>query len=152
MKAALCIILVTALAVLAAASATSPPPSDATDDFVQDIMNIMRVSKVTVTKEQQAALATVHPLLLTIADIRDWPCTFFWQAVRQSTEEIPWANAKELILAGKVVFVKQAHSLDIHLVDRQGRSYTTKEPEIDAVIHAAREVDPKGVFVLIVTE
>ena len=50
-----------------------------------------------------------------------------------SGSEIPWEEARELILAGEVAQVTQLHSLEVTLELKDGRRLVTMEPEIDAV-------------------
>jgi hypothetical protein len=60
-----------------------------------------------------------------------------YNAVNASFSFLPdlaWSEAVSLILEGKVKSVFQTHSLDVTLTLTDGRSLTTIEPQIDAVI------------------
>lgn len=48
--------------------------------------------------------------------------------------DLTWSEAQSLILDGKVKSVFQSHSLDVTLTLIDGRSLTTIEPQIDAII------------------
>ena len=48
--------------------------------------------------------------------------------------DLAWSEAASLILDGKVKSIFQTHSLDVTLTLLDGRSLTTVEPQIDAVI------------------
>jgi hypothetical protein len=50
-----------------------------------------------------------------------------------SSTEIPWDEARELILAGEVEQVTQLHSLEVTLELEDGRRLVTTEPAIDDV-------------------
>jgi inhibitor of cysteine peptidase len=52
-----------------------------------------------------------------------------------SRTEVPWEEARELILAGEVQQVTQLHSLEVTLELTDGRRLVTTEPEIDAVFN-----------------
>jgi inhibitor of cysteine peptidase len=55
------------------------------------------------------------------------------EAPESSAAEIPWEEAKELIMRGEVAQVTQLHSLEVTLELKDGRRLVTMEPGIDAV-------------------
>ena len=151
MKTRLCAITLT-IVVAAVILAAPHKATDRADKFLAEFLSRMRIKKVAVSEEQKEALRIAHPLLLTAAD-DEWVPMLFWQMVRQGDrKQIEWSEAKALILKGKIRHVLQSHSLDVDLVDRQGRTYTTKEPTIDEVLHVVKTVDPKKLFIVYDTE
>ena len=59
------------------------------------------------------------------------------------TTRISWDEALNLLEGGTVVQAAQTHSLAVILVDVQGRSYVTREPEIDSILRAIQGLDPE---------
>ena len=66
--------------------------------------------------------------------------------------EIAWELAVALIRSGEVRSVRQTHALDVALVTASGVHYTTREPEIDAVLRAVRELAPNADQIAVATE
>ena len=66
--------------------------------------------------------------------------------------EISWEEALALIRSGEVHSVSQTHALEVALRTRTGARYTTREPEIDAVLRAVRELAPNAGEIAIATE
>jgi hypothetical protein len=69
-----------------------------------------------------------------------------------SAGEISWEQALGLIRSGEVRSVMQTHGLDVALGTAGGARYTTREPEIDAVLRAVRELAPNAREIAIATE
>jgi hypothetical protein len=67
-------------------------------------------------------------------------------------EQISWEEALALIRSGEVRSVSQTHALEVSLRTRTGARYTTREPEIDAVLRAVRELAPNADKIVIATE
>jgi sensor c-di-GMP phosphodiesterase-like protein len=122
------------------------------DQFVTDFARRMHDRNVEVTKHDQDILRQVHPFLIRAADDKTISSSF-WVMVRQApVKEIAWAEAVKLIQSGMVISVFQSHSLEVDLTTKDGRRFTTKEPEIDRVYKVCYEVDPKCVFMRYATE
>lgn len=66
--------------------------------------------------------------------------------------EISWEQALALIRSGEVRSVMQTHALAVALGTASGARYTTREPEIDAVLRAVRELAPNAGEIAIATE
>ncbi|HEY8120792.1 MAG TPA: hypothetical protein VII78_05695 [Myxococcota bacterium] len=65
---------------------------------------------------------------------------------------ISWEQALALIRSGEVRSVAQTHALEVALVTADGARYTAREPGIDAVLHAVRELAPNAGGIAIATE
>jgi len=68
------------------------------------------------------------------------------------TNRISWEEAKQLILAGNVAQVMQAHSLEVHLVLKDGRELTTIEPGIDDVFDVVDQCGEVCKDIILATE
>ncbi len=126
-----------------------PSPAERFADMVVSILTV----KTELPDNTRNILVKAHPVLLKVTDSPNLPDRF-WSYVRtgQPLTEIPWDEARKLVLGGKVTFCGQTHAGHVSLQTRDGKRFSTTEPKIDAVIKRAREVDPKGVFIGIVTE
>lgn len=69
-----------------------------------------------------------------------------------SGEDVSWAEAKELILAGEVEQVTQLHSLEVTLHMKDGRRLVTTEPAIDAVFDVVDACGEPCADVVLATE
>ena len=56
------------------------------------------------------------------------------------SEKVSWDRALELLESGRIVHTGQSHARVVTLVDSDGRSYRTSEPEIDAIMQALRRL------------
>jgi hypothetical protein len=65
---------------------------------------------------------------------------------------IDWEAAKQMILGGDVARVIQAHSLEVYLVLKDGREFTTIEPEIDDVFEVVDQCGEVCKGIIQVTE
>jgi hypothetical protein len=65
---------------------------------------------------------------------------------------ISWQQALALIRSGELRSVMQSHALEVALITASGARYTTREPEIDAVIRAVRDEAPNSGEIAIATE
>jgi len=72
--------------------------------------------------------------------------------LEESGSEIPWAEARLMILAGEVAQVTQLHSLQVTLIMVDGRRLVTHEPEIDDVIEVLEECGERCSEVVFATE
>jgi hypothetical protein len=112
----------------------------------------MKTRKQEVTREQKDALRMIHPLLQEASKYK-FCRKYFWYAVNHTIhKKIDWQEAKELILKGEIISAMQTHSLHVNLIGHDGKTYSTIEPRIDAVLHVIKEVDPKMVFISYATE
>ncbi len=66
--------------------------------------------------------------------------------------DLTWSDAQALIAGGQVKGVFQSHSLDVTLTLADGRTLTTIEPQIDAVINAVKQCGAKCANTTIATE
>jgi hypothetical protein len=66
--------------------------------------------------------------------------------------EISWEQALALIRSGELRSAMQTHALDVVLVAANGARYTAREPEIDAVLRAVRELAPNAGEISLATE
>jgi hypothetical protein len=124
--------------------------------FSNDFSQWMDNMKVEITEEEREALREVHHLFYKLTEDQfflKYYSKFFWNSVRQSGyKTIEWEKAQELILKGEITSVSQTHSLDVTLTGLNGQRYKTNEPRIDEVWYLVDQVDPKGVFILFMTE
>jgi hypothetical protein len=65
---------------------------------------------------------------------------------------IDWEAAKQMILGGDVAQVMQAHSLEVYLVLKDGREFTTIEPGIDDVFEVVDQCGEVCKGIIQVTE
>ncbi len=65
---------------------------------------------------------------------------------------ISWEQALALIRGGEVRGVMQGHDLGVTLRTESGGRYTTREPEIDAILRAVRAEAPNAGEIAIMTE
>jgi hypothetical protein len=72
--------------------------------------------------------------------------------LQPATGEISWEQALALIRSGEVRSVMQTHALEVALGTASGARYTTREPEIDAVLRAVRELAPNAGEIAVATE
>jgi inhibitor of cysteine peptidase len=72
--------------------------------------------------------------------------------VEESGSEVPWDEARLMILAGEVAQVTQLHSLQVTLTMRDGRRLVTYEPEIDDVIEVLEECGERCSDIILATE
>lgn len=61
-----------------------------------------------------------------------------------TTGQIPWEQAVQVLLHCDVVKVIQTHDLRVRIELADGTKYSTDEPEIDAVLHLLSEHDLLG--------
>lgn len=69
-----------------------------------------------------------------------------------STSEVPWPEARELILSGEVRQIVQFHSLEVTLELKDGSRVETVEPEIDAVFDVVDSCGEPCADIVLVTE
>jgi len=69
-----------------------------------------------------------------------------------STSEIPWPEARELILSGEVRQIAQLHSLEVTLELTDGSRLATEEPEIDAFFDVVDRCGEPCADITLVTE
>jgi len=120
--------------------------------FVDRFISWLQRNGYSTSNEQKEALYKVRPLLLMVANDKNYSCRF-WRMVRAAEPQgISWEEAKRLILKGQVIEVVQSHNLDIVLFTRDGQEYGTKETKLDEYDTYVREVDPKRVFIHVITE
>lgn len=67
-------------------------------------------------------------------------------------EEIEWEQAKEMILAGKVKTLTQAHDHTVILTLKDGSQFTAKEPVLDDIFRLVEQCGAKCAEVMIATE
>ena len=116
------------------------------------IAKISALNGVIVTPEEIESLKAIQPLLLKLSDTPD-AVRMFWPQVRgYEAKEIPWSEAQDMIVKGKVRSVMQAHSLAVTLQAENGAMYFTKDNSIDEVHAFIKRVDPMGVFIQYATE
>lgn len=65
---------------------------------------------------------------------------------------ITWEQALALLRTGEVRLVAQSHDLAVTLRTESGERYTTREPEIDAILRAVRGEAPNAGEIAIMTE
>ncbi len=122
------------------------------DEFVDQLVPCFKSNELAITQREKEALRDSHRILLAFSDL-SFLRPFFWQIVRNSPKEkIEWYQAKQLIMEGKVFAVTTSHDGTVDLNTRDGRSYSTKQPEKEHVFEIVKQVDPKGVFILRITE
>jgi hypothetical protein len=67
-------------------------------------------------------------------------------------QDLPWPQARTIILLGAVQLISQSHSLNVVLFARSGKIYRTHEPNIDEAFHVASIVDACHLYIRRVTE
>ncbi len=66
--------------------------------------------------------------------------------------EVTWAEAVELLSKGEVQLVSQAHNLEVSLLLKNGRTVTTVQPQIDAILDAIVACGEECSNIVIVSE
>ena len=66
--------------------------------------------------------------------------------------EFSWDSAQELILSGEVTRIMQAHSREVLLALRDGRTVRTVEPELDDVFQVVRRRGERCAGIQLATE
>ena len=113
---------------------------------------LAKIKGIEVTPEEVEYLKAIQPLFYRLSDIPE-AVPIFWPTVRgYDVTDIPWPEAKEMILKGRIRSVMQAHSLTVTLQAENGAVYATKENSIDEVHSLIKHVDPMGVFIQYATE
>jgi len=67
-------------------------------------------------------------------------------------QETEWEQAKELLLAGKVESLTQAHDRTVILTLKDGSQFTTKEPTLDEIFKRVEQCGAKCSEITIATE
>jgi len=67
-------------------------------------------------------------------------------------QETEWEQAKELLLAGKVETLTQAHDRTVILTLKDGSQFTTKEPALDDIFRLVEQCGAKCAEIMIATE
>lgn len=66
--------------------------------------------------------------------------------------EIPWNDAKRMVLLGFITKTMQGHNKVVYLESKSGKVYRASEPKIDNISAIIRIVDPCHIHVLEATE
>ena len=107
---------------------------------------------ITLSAEEADVLTKAQPILERLSD-NHYFVRQFWGTLRNyESTTIPWNDAKEMIMRGRVRKVMQSHSLIVTIEEDNGQVYTTTENTIDEVHQLINEVDPRGVFISYATE
>lgn len=65
----------------------------------------------------------------------------------QAAAAIGWGQAKKLVLIGAVTQLVALHNRVLYLTTRTGRTFRTKQPQIDAIWKLRKLVDPCSVYI-----
>jgi hypothetical protein len=71
---------------------------------------------------------------------------------REGAIEIPWSDAKRMVLRGYITQTMQYHNRSVYLQSKSGAIYKTTEPELDSISSIIQVVDPCRVFIAEATE
>lgn len=69
-----------------------------------------------------------------------------------SVEQITWEKAQELVLGGQVEQVVQSHDLQVELELKDGRRFSTIEPELDAIFQVIKQCGDPCSSIDLITE
>ena len=116
------------------------------------LVKLARSFGITLSAEEADVLTKAQPILERLSH-NHYIVSQFWGTLRNyESTTIPWNNAKEMIMKGRIRKVMQAHSLLVTIEEDNGQVYTTTENTIDEVHQLIKEVDPKRVFISYTTE